>query len=89
MELCDNNEGIHFFVRSFGDAFFCFGGKHVMTDYKESYLKLINDLSKEIDNLTKIRNNALDVYIKDAMSSKKDNDIDYEYVTKQKSISHK
>jgi len=56
-----------------------------MTDYKESYLKLINDLSKEIDNLTKIRNNALDVYIKDAMSSKKDNDIDYEYVTKPRS----
>lgn len=56
-----------------------------MTDYKESYLKLINDLSKEIDNLTKIRNNALDVYIKDAMSSKKDNDMDYEYVTKPRS----
>ena len=56
-----------------------------MTDYKESYLKLINDLSKEIDNLTKIRNNALDVSIKYAMSSKKDNDIDYEYVTKPRS----
>ena len=64
MELFGDNEGIHFFVRSFGSAFFYAERKKIMDIYKELYYKLFNDVTGLIEKAKEIQTDAEEMYLK-------------------------
>ena len=61
-KLCDNCEGIHFFVRSFGNAFFIWG-EILMPDYKNMYKTLFNAITETIEILKEAQIKTEEMYI--------------------------